>query len=378
MATVRRALVIGGGIGGMCAAIELRKRGVAVDLVEINPAWAVYGAGITISSPTLRALRSVGVLDEVLERGGRWSAIDLCAADGSIMNTMPMKPAIGAEDLPGAAGIYRPVLAEILSRRTRECGVQVRLGVSFESINQEGDAAEVRCTDGHTERYDLVIGADGLHSKVRATLFPDAPVPKFTGQGSWRTIGPRARENSSMFFGRTTKAGLNPVSAGESYLFLLDHREGADFIPAEQWPRLLAELLAEFGQGPVAEIRVAIEDGRIGAERIVYRPLFGLMTPAPWHRGRVVLLGDAVHATTPHLASGAGIAVEGALVLAQELERATGVDAALAAYAARCEPRARRVVESSIRLGELEQSGGSKDEHRALMFSTMNALTAPL
>ena len=375
MALVNKVLVVGGGIGGMCAAILLAKQGVAVDLAEINPQWTVYGAGITIGGPTLRALRSVGVVDEVLARGGHWSAIDICAADGSVMHTVPMAAAVGAQELPPAGGILRPVLADILGRATLAAGVQVRLGLTFRRVAQDADGVDVLFSDGSSARYDLVIGADGVNSKLREAVFPGAPVPAFTGQGSWRAVVPRKRRNSTIFMGKTTKAGLNPVSETESYLFVLDHRRNFDIIPPEQWPGLLAELLAEFG-GDLGEIRSGLLSGH--AYRIVYRPLMGLMMSAPWHRGRVVLLGDAVHATTPHLAMGAGIAVEGAVVLAEELARCHFLEGALTAYAGRRYDRARLVVSSSMRMGEIEQTGGSKEEHTQVMLHAMAALTAPI
>lgn len=377
MALVNKVLVIGGGVGGMCAAIQLRKQGIAVDLVELNPDWAPDGAGITISGPSLRALRTVGVADEVLERGGHWTHIDLCDAGGAVMNTVPVNHAIGAEDMPPVAGIMRPVLADILGRATRAAGTRVRLGLSFESMAQDADGVDVVFTDGSSQRYDLVVGADGVHSKVRSLVMPDFPGPKFTGQGSWRAIVPRTQANSMMFLGKTTKAGINPVSATECYLFLLDHREHMDFIPAEQWPAMLADLLGEFS-GPVADIRRSLLDGSLSHHRIVYRPLAGHMIGAPWHRGRIVLLGDAVHATTPHLASGAGIAIEGAVVLAEELARRHFLEGALMAYAGRHYDRARLVVSASGRLGQIEQQGGSREEHRRVMIDAMEALRAQI
>jgi 2-polyprenyl-6-methoxyphenol hydroxylase-like FAD-dependent oxidoreductase len=377
MALVNKVLVLGGGIGGMCAAIELRKLGVAVDLVELSPDGAVYGAGITVSGPSLRALRSVGVVDQVIAQGGHWTHIDICAGDGTLLNTVPVAHADGADDLPPAGGILRPVLARILADATREAGVDVRLGLTFETIAQDADGVDVTFTDGSAGRYNLVIGADGLNSKVRATLFPGAPEPTFSGQGSWRTVVPRTRKNSTIFMGRTTKAGLNPVSEAESYLFVLDSRDRFDFIPADQWPKLLADLMEEFG-GAVAEVREGLRDGSVPADRIVYRPLMGMMMPAPWHRGRVVLLGDAVHATTPHLASGAGLAIEGAVVLAQELARCNYLEGALAAYCGRRYDRSRLVVSSSMRMGELERTGGSKDEHMKVMVHAMTTLRAAI
>ncbi len=377
MALVNKVLVVGGGIGGMCAAIQLRKQGVEVELVELSPDWTVYGAGITVSGPTLRALRTVGVIDEVLARGGHWREIDVCAADGRILNTVPVAHADGADDLPPAGGILRPVLADILARATRGAGTRVRLGVSFASIAQDADGVDVAFTDGSSGRYDLVIGADGLNSRVRSTVFEGSPEPVFTGQGSWRTVVPRTHRNSMIFMGRNAKAGLNPVSETECYLFLLDDRNSQDFIPADRWPAMLAGLLEEFG-GPIAAIREGLRNGSLAGDRIVYRPLMGQMLAAPWHRGRVVLLGDAVHATTPHLASGAGLAVEGAVVLAEELARCNYLDGALAAYVGRRYDRSRLVVASSMRMGELERTGGPKDEHMRVMVHAMTALRAAI
>lgn len=377
MALIQRALIVGGGIGGMCAAIELSKQGIDVELLEVNPNWAPDGAGITISGPTLRALRQIGVVDEVLREGGFWRAIDICDASGELTRTVPIAALPGAEDLPGAAGILRPVLAGILARATERAGVRVRLGQSFQEIHQDAEGVDVLFGDGSRGRFDLVIGADGVNSAVRKLVLPDFPGPCFTGQGSWRAVVPRQRENSTVYMGRTTKAGMNPISDSECYLFVLDKRSGMDFIPPEEWPGKLAELLEEFA-GPIGEIRQGILDGSLRNHRLLYRPLAGHMIGAPWHKGRIVLLGDAVHATTPHLASGAGIAIEGAIVLGEELRRRHSLEGALSAYAGRHFDRASLVVRASGQLGHIEQSGGSLEEHTQVMVSTQEALRAQI
>ena len=383
MPAVNKVLVVGGGIAGMCAAIELRKRGMAVDLVEADPEWSVYGAGLTISGPTLRALRTVGVLDAVMAQGATWHGLDFCDADGRLTMQIPLPGCVGAEDLPPTGAIMRPVFARILSGATQRAGTNVRLGTTFTSITQNIDGVDVALSDGSRGRYDLLVAADGLHSRLRATLFPEAPTPRFTGQGSWRAVVPRTVERARMCVGARTKIGMNPVSATEMYLYCLDTRATNEHISTAQWPVMLLQLLAEFG-GDVADIRRGFEDGRLDASRIVYRPLEGLLVPAPWHRGRVVLIGDSAHATTPHLAMGAGLAVEDAVVLAAVLdeERARGddatIDAALTRFAERRFERARLVVQSSLRLGEIEQSGGSRDEHSKLMRSALSAVTAPI
>ncbi|MEZ2354391.1 FAD-dependent oxidoreductase [Caballeronia sp. RCC_10] len=377
MALVNKVLVVGGGIGGMCAAILLSRQGITVDLVEANPRWAADGAGITISSQSLRGLREVGVVDEILREGGSWNVVDICDADGHVRTTFPIEPSVGAEDLPGAGGIMRTTLASILGRATHEAGVSVRLGTGFSVLNQDVEGVDVAFTDGTRNRYDLVIGADGVNSAVRKYVKPDFPGPRLTGQGCWRAVVPRLRTNSTMFMGATTKAGLNPISATESYLFVLDKREGLEFIEAKRWPSMLAGLLEEFG-GDLGDLRKRLLDGSLENSRVLYRPLAGHMIAGPWHAGRIALLGDAIHATTPHLASGAGIAIEGAIVLAQELTRRRSLEGALIGYAGRHYDRAHLVVSSSGRLGQIEQENGSREEHVQLMTETLRALREPI
>ncbi len=377
MTLVNKVLILGGGIGGMCAAIQLRRQGIEVDLVERDGSWAPEGAGITISGPSLRALRAVGVVDEVLAKGGSWNEIDLCDASGQVTKVVPVLPAVGAEDMPGAAGILRPVLADILGKATRAAGASVRLGVTFTRLVQDDSGVDVHFSDRTENRYDLVIGADGINSAVRQCILPDFAGPKFTGQGCWRAVVPRMSANSVMYLGRTTKAGMNPISATQCYLFLLDRRADMDFIPPDTWPARLAELLEEFG-GQVGDIRDGLRSGSLKDVQVLYRPLGGHIIDAPWHRGRIVLLGDAVHATTPHLASGAGIAMEGAIVLAEELERRHSLEGALAAYSGRHYDRARLVIHASARLGQLERDGGSREEHYQVMRQANEALRAPV
>lgn len=376
MSIVNKVLVIGGGIGGMCAAIQLRKAGHEVDLVEIDPEWRVYGAGITISGPTLRAFREIGIVDEILAQGWCADGCTIALPDGAVIAQYPT-PRVAGPDIPGGGAIMRPVLARILSKATLAAGTQVRLGVSFDTLRQDGDKVHVSFSDGTESRYDLVIGADGVHSKTRETIFPEAGKPVYTGQGCWRAVVPRPEriDHPFMFLSETTKAGVNPVSKDEMYLFVLQNLQADDFITPDTWPARLAEVLSEF-DGVVGDIR----DNLDADSRIVFRPLHKLLLPLPWHNGRVVLIGDAVHATTPHLASGAGIAVEDAIVLVEELQGADSLAQALQAFSARRYERCRTVVENSVQLGVLENAGTpeAKEAHGRLMGQSMAALLAPI
>jgi len=374
MMAAKRILIIGGGISGMCAAIELRKRGAQVDLVELDPQWRVYGAGITLSGPTLRALARVGIAQDIMTHGCCVDGLDAFTAEGLPIGQLPT-PRIAGPDIPGGGGILRPVLARILREHTLASGTAVRCGTSFSAFNEVADSIRVNFSDGRSEPYDLVIGADGLQSSVRAALFPDAPAPHYTGQGSWRAVVPRPAQlaRAQMYMGRSVKAGINPISKDEMYMFVTERRESPDYIDEALWPGELRGILKEFG-GLIGEIREAL-----GAQsRILYRPFYAVLVPPPWHKGRVVLIGDAAHATTPHLASGAGIGVEDAVVLAEELERSTDLDMALRAFTQRRYERCRMVVENSLALGDMERRNAPREQHEQLMRTSMAALLAPI
>ncbi|AQT53734.1 MULTISPECIES: FAD-dependent oxidoreductase [Burkholderia cepacia complex] len=374
-APLQHVLVIGGGFSGMATAIQCAKLGLTVDLVEIDPGWRSYGAGISIGGPTLRALRTIGVLDAFFERGHGGDGVNLFTAGGQPIGTLPT-PRVAGEDVPGGGAIMRPVLADILAKATRAAGVRVQLGCTFSRIEPRGEQVDVMFTNGTHGTYDLVVGADGLYSKVRGVAFPDAPKPRYTGQGVWRAVVPRPAEIAcaTMWLGPRIKAGVNPVSRDEMYVFVTEDRPTNDYIDPAEWPRMLSELLSSFDVPLIKSIRA-----QIGTEsRVNYRPLESLLLPTPWFSGRVVLVGDAVHATTPHMAAGAGIGIEDAIVLAEELGRGVTVDAALHAFQARRWERCRLVVENSGRLGEIEIVGGDRDEHRRIMHETHMNLARPI
>lgn len=170
-AAIDKALIIGGGFSGMAAAIQLRKAGVNVDLVEIDAGWRSYGAGITIGGPALRAFRTIGVLDQMSRLGALTDGLDLFTSHGHLISQLPT-PRCAGNDVPGGGGIMRPVLAKILADATRASGTSVRLGCTFNEISQTPDQVTVTFSDGSRGSYDLVIGADGLNSATRKIFFP--------------------------------------------------------------------------------------------------------------------------------------------------------------------------------------------------------------
>jgi 2-polyprenyl-6-methoxyphenol hydroxylase-like FAD-dependent oxidoreductase len=370
-----RVLVVGGGIGGMSAAISLARQGVAVDLIDIDPLWRVYGAGITITGATLRAFEALGVLDELEPQAYTGSGIQICDVQGRHVTLVPT-PAAQGSNVRSSGGIMRPVLHRVLSARTRSLDVQVRLGLTVDRLVSDAQGVEVTFSDSTQDRYALVVGADGLFSRVRQLLFPHAPRPAFTGQYIWRLVAPRPREieRRHYFLGGPVKVGLSPVSQNEMYMFLLETTpERRAIVEDELLPPQLHRLLEGYG-GPLAQIRETLGAG----SRIVLRPLECFQLHAPWHLGRVILIGDAAHPTTPQLASGAGMAVEDALVLAQELREASGVEAAFEGFMRRRHARCRLVVDNSLEIGRLEQARAPVEEQTRLVAESLEALAQPI
>jgi len=252
--------------------------------------------------------------------------------------------------------------------------VQVTLGAEIGRLEQDDCGVRVTFPDGRQDRYELVVAAEGIFSRTRQALFPDAPQPRFTGQGCWRIVADRPPhvDRAEMFLGGPVKLGFNPVSRDKMYAFILEHLPDNPWFEPEEQLDHVAGLLAPFG-GYVAQVRE-----NLGADSLVnYRPLEWVLLQAPWHKGRVVLIGDAAHATTPHMASGAGMAVEDGLVLAEELAAAADIEGGLQAFTARRFERARMVVENSVRIGEIEMAGGNQMDANAMLGDTMHKLQQP-
>lgn len=372
---LRNVLVAGGGIAGMSVAIRLQEEGADVTLIDRDASWSVYGNGITCSGVTYRALHKLGIGRELVELGAPHSALKIFDyISGAQVNEIQL-PRLMGDSMPAGGGILRPDLHNILSSRVRAGGCNVRLGLSVDSLSQDADGADVVFSDGSQGRYDLVIGADGLFSKVRQLVFPEVPKPRYTGQASWRALFdlPPEWEDTAIFcMAQHIKAGFIPCAPGKMYMFVLEPLAENQRREPETWPGLLRDLLADAG-GPVAALRDTIGPDTV----ITYRPLETVFVDGDWFKQRVVLIGDSAHATTPHLASGAGIAVEDALVLVEELKKADGLDAGLRAFMNRRFERAKTIVSHSLRLGELELERAPMPEYSKLMQAATIAISAP-
>ncbi len=360
MTMIRNALIVGGGIAGMSLAIALRQQGIQAEIVERKTDWTVLGVGIILQGPALRALKRIGLLDRCLQEGFGSSELVIGDAEGHVFARFP-NPQLAGPEYPATIGILRPALHTILAEASQAAGVKIRLGVSIRSFispGQEASAVEVEFTDGTRRSYDLVIGADGVHSHMRELLFGANVRPAYVGQVVWRANMERPAEVTtvSMWYGPRNKAGLSPFSRQGMYLFLTQNVPAPTRLEQEQLHALLREQLAEY-QGLVGEARERIAD----PQQINYRPIESLILPSPWYKGRVVLIGDAAHASTPHLAMGAAMAFEDAIVLSELLAANMPVAQALEEFMRRRYERCRLVVENSLQLVAWEKESLAPD-----------------
>ncbi len=274
-------------------------------------------------------------------------------------------PPSAAPDFPPTNGITRPTLHKILGDAAKVQGATIRLGVTVADMVEVADGLDVRFSDGTEGRYDFVVGCDGLYSDTRQRLFGDIVSPQFTGQGVWRYNLPRPADNEwgEAFVGPTSKAGTVPMSPDLMYLLVVTHEPGNPIMAPETLADEMRKRMAGY-TGRVAAMREQIVD----PAGVVYRPLEQALLPAPWYKGRAIIIGDAAHATTPHLAQGAAMAIEDAVLLGQLLGQDRPLETLLDEFMARRFDRAKYVIDCSAQIGiwELEEwAGVSKPDARA-------------
>jgi len=380
MASLRKVLIVGGGIGGLVAAVALRQKDtdVEIELVEVNPKWDVYCVGIITLANSLRALAAVGLADKVLQAGYGMDKLDFFDSEGNFLHGVP-QPRLAGPQYPSACALTRPRLHSILQDAVHAAGVNVRVGVTVAELTHTDEAVAVNFTDVSTGQYDLVIGADGIRSLVRQLVFGTEYQPIFAGQMIWRCNVPKppAVENFHMFQGKSgNKAGFVPLASDLMYIFLTEKpRPGAETkIPDEQLAEAFRERLMEFG-GPVAEIR---DRYLTDPSQIVYRPFEQILLPPPWFRGRVVLLGDAAHAMSAHVAQGAALAIEDAVALAEELSAKSTLLEALNGYMERRYERCKSLVEIAQELARGEMENDRTVDVPGLTVKSMQIAAAPI
>ncbi|PHP66369.1 monooxygenase [Zhengella mangrovi] len=352
-------LIAGAGIAGCAAAIALARAGHAVRVVEKQGEWRFLSSGIFVYSNGLECLRDLGVLDEILDAGfaipgGRNAYFDHHGAP-IVDVTYPPGETPG---VPAILGIKRAELHRILAARMAQLGVPVDLGTTIEAIEPGADGVTARLSDGRSETADLLLGADGIRSATRTMIGIDIE-PRYTGFGVWRAVHarPASLTDKIMVMGPGKRFGIMPISDDRLYTFgTVAEPRDARFDPAE-WPDTMRARFAEF-DGPA---RPFLDEVGPDSE-VFYTAVEEVSLPLPWHRGRVLLIGDAAHASTPFMGQGGAMAMEDGVVLARLLDASGNPDDALERFGRLRAPVCSFVQSVSRAVGE----AGAREDAGAL------------
>jgi 2-polyprenyl-6-methoxyphenol hydroxylase-like FAD-dependent oxidoreductase len=348
----RRALVIGGGIGGLSAALALRQSGMDVQVFEAIEQVKEVGAGVTVWSNAVRALQKLGLGDALQAIGMPAKQRIVYTSRGELLSR------IQVDQLAGGLGaailvVHRAQLQAALLQAYGEANIE--LGAKCVSCTQDQGAVRVQFADGREVEGDVLIAADGVRSMMRAQLFGDKPL-RYAGYATWRGIAALEDEHitlgiSSETWGRGRRIGLLPLNNGRMYWFTGKNMPAGERKDdtGEQKKQLLRDLF----RGWHAPIEAVIE--ATDPATIIRADVYELEPLQHWSKGRVALLGDAAHAMTPNMGQGACQAIEDAVVLGSCMKEENDVPTALRLYEARRLKRVERVATQSRRIGWLSQ-----------------------
>jgi 2-polyprenyl-6-methoxyphenol hydroxylase-like FAD-dependent oxidoreductase len=376
MASIKNALVIGGGTVGCAVATLLAREGVSVDLVEIReqPDYNVKGSGITLMGPALRALRHLGVLPQIAEFGFPYDEAQMFSTSGEVLANIPLMRT-GGPDLPAVIGMTRPKLADILATAAREAGARFHFGVTVSSMQADEAGVDVTLDSGVEHRYDIVVAADGIRSSMRTLLGIDL-TPQPLGVGLWRVQAPRpasVKGGGVCHDGPLLLAGYTPTGDNSLYSYLIEPLQDRRGISGDDEVALMREQFSHYA-GPFAEIRESITE----ADRINFTVAESLLMPQAWHRGRIVFAGDAVHACPPTFALGAAMGLEDAQILADLLVSAPKFDESLfVRYRERRLPRVECVVKNSIEMVNLLLDHTARGRFAEMVHATNVVVAEP-
>jgi 2-polyprenyl-6-methoxyphenol hydroxylase-like FAD-dependent oxidoreductase len=336
-------IVVGAGIGGLSAAIGLREAGHEVVVLEQAPRIEPVGAGITLFANAMRALERLGVRDAVASLGAAAQHSAILTSDGRELAQVP------PDLLAGAYALHRADLHHVLAQFVGEGTVS--LGVKVGAIEQDADGVVVRDADGHEHRAELVVGADGLRSFVRSAI--SKAKPKYGGYTAWRGVAAKAFDPGRVTesWGIGERFGVVDIGHRRTYWFATKNAKEGE---ADETGGRKAELQRRFANWhePIAAVLEATHDNAI-----LRNDVYHLAPLSTWHRGRVVLLGDAAHATTPGVGQGAAQAIEDAVVLSAQLAQRGELDDLLTEYEAARIGRTTFVQQQSRRADKIAQLG---------------------
>jgi len=344
MPKIKTILVVGGGVAGLTTAAALHRRGFTVELVERQQSWHAPGAGFLVHANGMRMLRSLDLAAGVENAGAIIRRWQFCNEQGDVLSETDLESLWG--DAGPCVGIERAKLQRALLPGVGN--VRCRLATSVTSLEQDDRRVSVTFSDRSTGDYDLVVGADGIRSTIRALTLTSA-APADLSAMNWRSIAPIRPASLSalqLYLGDGCVFGLVPMGAGRTYGFAYVVQPRFHD-PLEGRLERLRNRFATFGPR-VQEYLASLEhDDQVICSVMEWWKFEKSYT------GRAVLVGDAAHASSPMMGQGGCMAMEDACALANELCAAATIEIALASYVRRRTPRVKWVQQQSMALAEI-------------------------
>jgi len=342
----RKAIIIGGGIGGVTAAIALKRAGLDVTVYERAEELQEVGSGLPLWTNALRTLHILGLTDELEKLGVQVRSVRVSTWKGDTLtdtsNDKHLKK-LGTITIV----VHRAELLSLLLKTLGEENVQ--LGMTCVGFTQDATGVTVKFANGQRVRGDVLIGADGIHSVIRTQLF-GLIKPHYVGYTCWRGLAHTTRTGLETWaWGKGCQFGITPMSQGRAYWFVQKYApEGEEDKPGGRKNSIL-EMFHDWHDPIPAVIEATAETD------ILRNDIFELKHLHQWSHGRVTLLGDAAHAMTPNLGQGACQAIEDAVALADCLKGTTSISEALKTYEKRRITRANRISRLAHYIGQAVQ-----------------------
>lgn len=348
MSRASRILIVGAGIGGLCTAVALAQIGVEVEVIDIKPDNSVAGVGWGLRTNGLKALREIGLLEQTLAIGFATPPLSYFDRNGHHVVDIPYGRQI--DGLPNNVQLPRLGFLEMASARALEAGCTIMMATTAIDIQQDATGVTVQLSDGSSRRYDLVIGFDGINSQIRGYLFGDKYVPVRSGGVAWRAPvrAPETLKGAVFCHGFGGKVGFVPLAGGMMYVIVTHFEPGRPRHDPAAFPRIMHQRAREM-MGDSEFMAEEIES-LLTATNVAYTPLDTVMVPYPWHRGRVMIMGDAAHSMTPYLGSGAAMAIEDGVVFAKLLQTGDSLHDVQTKFMARRYPRVKTIWDISLQM----------------------------
>jgi 2-polyprenyl-6-methoxyphenol hydroxylase-like FAD-dependent oxidoreductase len=343
--------IVGGGIGGLTLAIALQRKGFSVKVYENSPEIKPVGAGIVLAANALKAYRAIGIEKEIVAAGKEMKRFRLKDRRGNTLSQTEVSKIVAQYGTVNTLTLHRADLHQVLVKSLKPD--TLILGKGCQSFKEEENGITLYFKDGTTAFTDFVIAADGIHSIFRKKLCPEVKL-RYSGYTCWRGITsalPKGFnfEEASESWGAGKRFGIVPLSNGRAYWFATVNASENEEAKNNLSIRDVEKMFGEF-HFPVKEIITGTNRGDMIKNDIIDIPPI-----KKFAFGRIVLLGDAAHATTPNLGQGACMAIEDAVVLANCLENNSDVILAFNEFETRRISRTTKIVNSSFQMGKVGQ-----------------------